>query len=93
MDLVRSFTHGMELALNKKLVVSIVLMDVQGAFDVLLRNRYAVGADGTTDLAQRVATVAHACARFRQIGGYSRLALWRFASELGEVYLCHWRRT
>ncbi|CCE34857.1 uncharacterized protein CPUR_08796 [Claviceps purpurea 20.1] len=39
MDLVASFTHDVELALNKNLSVSMVLMDVQGAFDALLRNR------------------------------------------------------
>ena len=39
MDMVAAFTHDAEVALAGGKVVSLVTMDVQGAFDALLKNR------------------------------------------------------
>ena len=39
MDLVAAFTHDVEKAIATGLEVTIVTMDVQGAFDALLRRR------------------------------------------------------
>lgn len=39
MDLAASLTHDVELALSKGLKVTMVTLDVQGAFDALLKNR------------------------------------------------------
>ena len=39
MDLVAAFTHEVEMAFSKGMRVTMVTMDVQGAFDALLKNR------------------------------------------------------